>query len=53
MAVIENSSSARSHAFLRYIASLFFGIAVIVGGVKVAVDHWPSEFNPKRVCSRR
>jgi hypothetical protein len=40
-------------ALLRYFASVLFAIAVIVGGVKIAVDHWPCEFMAKGACSAR
>jgi hypothetical protein len=33
-----------ARALMRYFASVLFAIAVIVGGVKIAVDHWPCEF---------
>jgi hypothetical protein len=42
-----------ARALLRYFASVLFAIAVIVGGGKIAVDHWPCEFMAKGACSAR
>jgi hypothetical protein len=36
---------------MNYFASVLYAIAVIVGGVKIAVDHWPCEFMAKGTCS--
>jgi hypothetical protein len=36
---------------MNYFASVLYAIAVILGGVKIAVDHWPCEFMAKGACS--
>jgi hypothetical protein len=36
---------------MNYFASVLYAIAVIVGAVKIAVDHWPCEFMAKGTCS--
>ena len=54
MSVIQHDSPrSGGHPLMRYFAAVLFAIAVIVGGVKVAVDHWPCEFMAKGTCSIR
>jgi hypothetical protein len=53
MAIIQNSPPTRGGALVRYFVSVLFGMAVIAGGVKIAVDHWPCEFMVKGTCSAR
>ena len=53
MAIIQNSPPTRGRALIRYFVSVLFGMAVIAGGVKIAVDHWPCEFMAKGACSVR
>jgi len=52
MPVIQrHSPRSSSRALISYFASALYAIAVIVGGVKIAVDHWPCEFMAKGTCS--
>ena len=43
----HHSPRGRGRALMNYFASVLYAIAVIVGGVKIAVDHWPCEFMAK------
>jgi len=52
MPVIRHRSRrSRGRALMNYFASVLYAIAVIVGGVKIAVDHWPCVFMTKGTCS--
>lgn len=52
MPVIQHRSRrSRGRALMNYFAGVLYAIAVIVGGVKIAVDHWPCEFMAKGTCS--
>jgi hypothetical protein len=50
MAAVEHSPPRRGLALMRYIASVFLAIAVIVAGLRIAADHWPCEFMAKGSC---
>ena len=50
MAAIAHSPPRRGVALMRYFASVFFAVAVIVAGLRIAADHWPCEFMAKGSC---
>ena len=52
MALTHSTRSGRL-ALMRYCASVLFAIAVIVIGLKIALDHWPCEFLAKGACTSR
>jgi hypothetical protein len=50
MALVHSTRNS-GFALVRYFASVLFAIAVIVIGLKIAVDHWPCEFLAKSACT--
>ena len=50
MAVLQHSPAERRHTLTRYFAAVLFAVAIIVVGIKIAVDYWPCDFMPRGTC---
>ena len=50
MANLHHLPGEPRHTLMRYFIAVLFGVAIVVVGVKIAVDHWPCDFMPRGTC---